>query len=168
MEKVNVDDIFDSLAVECGEIIKENEKPVIITNKDAMKKAMNDNLNKYAYESEDMPMPGQSVSVTIGSSPEQKTNGINSVLAQAALLKAEKATESLYAKEKREKEEKEKKARRDNIITQFMYQQEEAFFIKNKFRMSGQEKRKLRRIIEKKYDAGKFDSFLNSDTIPLN
>lgn len=155
------DELLDSLAEECGEVIGENEAPVIIDNKDVLNKAVDTTVNKYAYDDGLMPMPGESVTASVTDKPSDRETGVNTLIAQAAMLKLEKE------KEDEKKSAAEMAERKKDLIAQLMYQQEEMYFVEHKFRMTGKQKRTLRRIIEKKIDKGEFNHML-ADTIPLN
>ena len=84
-----------------------------------------------------------------------KESAINSMLAQSAIYKAQKeAAEQQNQPKKLTKEERE--ARKKQVVDYLMYQQEEAYFVQHHYIMDGRTKRRVRAMISRNYDKGKY------------
>lgn len=151
------EDLYDSLATECGEVVKETVKTVTGDGITQELKNANKAVNTYAYGSSG-PVPGDTIDTYLDDVANVKReDAINNLVAQSALLKAKAENEQnkfVLSKE-------EKARRKKEFVEYMMYQQEEAYFTQNHYVMDGKTKRRVRKMIEKNYDKGKYGS-LNS------
>ena len=150
--------ILDSLAQTDGEELK-NEEYVSVegsTAKETVDKA-SQQLNSHPY-GESGPMPGDRIGVEKYMDEAKnitKESAINSMLAQSAIYKAQReAAEQQNQPKKLTKEERE--ARKKQVVDYLMYQQEEAYFLQHHYIMDGKTKRRVRAMISRNYDKGKY------------
>lgn len=148
------EDLYDSLATECGEVVKETVKTVTGDGVTQELKNANKVANTYAYGSSG-PVPGDTIDTYLDDVANVKReDAINNLVAQSALLKAKAENEQnkfVLSKE-------EKARRKKEFVEYMMYQQEEAYFTQNHYVMDGKTKRRVRKMIEKNYDKGKYGS----------
>ena len=158
MEDKNMQETLDELAVEIGTPVTDEDMDNIKTyTEKEIDQKLNESANQYAYDyGTGTPIPGESVKNQIDSiSKIDKKDAVNSMITQLAMMKANTEAE---AEKKRQK--------KADTVAQMMYLQEQEYYRQHHFMMSGSEKRRIRRIIEKKYDAGEFEP--KGDKIPLN
>ena len=79
---------------------------------------------------------------------------VNKMLSEAAILKMKKEQEA----EKRVLTKEQRMVQRKQVCDYLMYQQEEAYFKQNHFIMDGKTKRRVRKMIERNYDKGRYGS----------
>lgn len=163
-EKYN--EMLNSLVQENGEPVVEEEM-IVVEDKDKIKSAVNKTRNKLAYDDRDIPLPGQEMNIDMfrNLTNSDKETGIKRLITEAALLKAEEE----QAEEARRAKARNIAEQRADILKTIMYQQEQEYFKKNKCMMSGQQKRKLKRIIERNFEKGMYDKYIIDESgIPLN
>lgn len=160
MEYVSSPRLYDELATECGEVCESSESMKIIEDASEVEKVAQksfEKVNQFAYGG-DCPMPGEAIADKISENVEvSKTDAVNQMIQQAALLKAEKEAEE--REKNRVLSPEEKAERKKSVIDYLMYQQEEAYFTKYHYVMDGKTKRGTRKRLERMYDKGRFKNF---------
>ena len=145
--------MLDSLVTEVGTLVTENEKATDISE------AILDSLveekpktNEYAYGSGG-PIPGEEIGNAFDVIKDvPKESAIDSMVMQAAILKAQK--EAAEQKQKMTPEERARK--REEDIEYILYKAQEQYFIDHKYIMDGRTKRRTRAKIARDYDKGKY------------
>ena len=154
-------DLYDSLATECGEAVNETVKTV--TGNEVMQelKKVDKTVNSYAYGSSG-PIPGDTIESYLDDVANvNKEDAISNLVAQSALLKAKSETEqnkSVLTKEEKARQKKQ-------FVDYMMYQQEEAYFTQNHYIMDGKTKRRIRKMIERNYDKGRYGSLYSGKSL---
>ena len=148
-------EILDELAVECGEVV---EEPVaVIDAKDAEKELKKiANRKRFAYDDGAYALPGsdetfKELDEELGKEVS-KDEAIENMLMKTAVMKVQNKDAEVERLVKKEQAAQEKK----EIIAYLMQQQESAYFEQNGFIMSGDIRRRTRKMLEKQYDKGKF------------
>ena len=117
----------------------------------ALDNAYDSNTISYAY-GDTGPMPGQPVVLNTGpvlDTENEKKIANQRLIAQAAQMKLRKEQEEFNKKSDEEKI-------RIYVCNTIMKQQEQEYFNKNRYYMSGPIRRKTRKIIENNYKKGKY------------
>lgn len=169
IKDIKLNEVFDSLAEDCGEVITEDTEVIEVTDKKKISDAINRQENKFAYDDRNIPMPGQEMDDKLfrDLTNSDKDTGVKRLLAEAAILKAESEREA--EKEQSAKKFVPSKEQKEELIKQILYDQERMYFEKYKYMMSGKQRRTLRKKIEKNFDKGRYNKFLiQDDGIPLN
>ena len=119
---------YDSYITEHGTAISDlTLKKMLVSKKDIQDKID----NTFAYE--DTP-----------------DTGMNSLITQAAMMKAKDETDKREAL-------KQKAEQRKNFIESMMYQQGELYYQQHHYFMDGKTKRRVRKAVERAYDKGKYN-----------
>lgn len=148
-------EILDELAVECGEVI---EEPVTVIESEEAQKAFKkiNNRKRFAYDDEAYALPGsdetfKELDEELGKEVS-KDEAIENMLMKAAVMKVQNKDPEVERIVKKEQAAQERK----EIVAYLLQQQEAAYFEQNGFVMSGDIRRRTRKMIEKQYDKGKF------------
>ncbi len=140
---------YDSYIAEHGTAItNETLKKMLVPKKNIQNKID----NTFAYEDTPTVIPGKPIDDTIDKEIESlnEDTGMNSLITQAAMMKAQDETE------KRELM-KQKLEQRKNFIDSMMYQQGELYYQQYHYFMDGKTKRRVRKAVERAYDKGKYN-----------
>lgn len=117
----------------------------------------NPNIPKFAYN-DNTPIPGQETEIVTDIDSINENTALESLVIKSAMAKA--------YKEKEDRESAAEKARiRKQVIDQLVYNDGEAFYTKYHHMMDGKTKRRIRRIHEKNYDAGKYNYLLTTNNL---
>lgn len=150
-------EILDELAVECGEVMGSDETVQVIAPEDAQKalKKIN-NRKRFAYDDGAYALPGsdetfKELDEELGKEVT-KDEAIENMLMKTAVMKVQNKDPEVERLVKKEQAAQQKK----EIIDYLMEQQEAAYFEEHKFIMSGDIRRRTRKILERQYDKGKF------------
>ena len=157
--KEKISEVLDSLVSEVGTLVTENDKTTEIPQENISQvldsivedTAPKPKVNEYAYGAAG-PIPGETI-------PEQfdaikdvpKDGAIDSMVMQAAILKAQKE-----AAEEKKLSVEEKARKREEAIEYILYKAQEQYFIDHKYIMDGKTKRRTRAKIARDYDKGKY------------
>lgn len=148
--------VYDSLAAEVGEPVDEKNLHKI-SKLDADREIYENtkNQNKYMYDT-GCPIPGETINSYLDDiSKVDKEKAVDNMLSHSAILKLKAENEKNKKLSLKEKAEKKKRT-----VEYFLYQEEENFYTKNHYIMDGLTRRRTRRIIEKNYDKGRYDTSL--------
>lgn len=150
--KEKISEMLDSLVSEVGTPVTENEKATAISEDviDTLVEEPKKAVNEYAYGSGG-PIPGESVDFDVIKDVPRES-AIDSMVMQAAILKAQK--EAAEQKPKMSPEERARK--REEDIEYILYKAQEQYFIDHKYIMDGRTKRRTRAKIARDYDKGKY------------
>ena len=144
--------LYDELAQDCGEVVKENE--IKTTEGDEVVEKINKSMNEFAYGGAELA-PGESLDGFFSEMTSvDEDKAVNKMLSEAAILKMKKEQEA----EKRVLTKEQRMAQKKEVCEYLMYQQEEAYFKQNHFIMDGKTKRRVRKMIERNYDKGRYGS----------
>jgi len=164
MKEEKLNEIYDELATECGEVVNEDEVKFI--DKEIGEKKVDELITKgenesvsFAYSSYDDLEPGKPIGDKIDfKASSTREEGLEFLVEKTAKLKALKEKAEKEKQKKEQISKKEYEARKKEFIDSMMYMQGEAFFTEHHHVMDGKTKRRLRRTIERQYDKGKFKS----------
>lgn len=110
--------------------------------------------NTYAYDS-NIPIPGETINdekIMSNINDINENTALSSLIANAAMIKAKKEKNTV-TKEQLNK-------LKEDFCKQLLQQQEDEYYNKHGFIMNGQLKRRTRKIIEKNFDKGKYNKYL--------
>lgn len=140
---------YDSYIAEHGTAISDLALKKMLVSKDDIQNKIN---NTFAYDDGNTVIPGKPIDDTIDRQLESlnEDTGMNSLITQAAMMKAKSETE------KRE-QLKQKAEQRKNFIESMMYQQGELYYQQHHYFMDGKTKRRVRKAVERAYDKGKYN-----------
>ena len=150
--KEKISEMLDSLVSEVGTPVTENEKATAISGDviDTLVEEPKKAVNEYAYGSGG-PIPGESVDFDVIKDVPRES-AIDSMVMQAAILKAQK--EAAEQKPKMSPEERARK--REEDIEYILYKAQEQYFIDHKYIMDGRTKRRTKAKISRDYDKGRY------------
>lgn len=140
---------YDSYIAEHGTAISDLAlKKMLVSKKDIQDKID----NTFAYEDTPSVIPGKPIDDTIDRQLESlnEDTGMNSLITQAAMMKAKDETDKREAL-------KQKAEQRKNFIESMMYQQGELYYQQHHYFMDGKTKRRVRKAVERAYDKGKYN-----------
>ena len=165
-EKYNT--VMGDIVKEVGEPVSDDEAILVNDNKSELLNVVDKAKHTYDYDGQsDLPIPGEEQVYDKTLYNSNSAQGVKELINMTATLKAEK--------EKKTEDEKKKFAQRKaqmkpELVSQIMYQEEQAYFEKNKHMLSGSDRRRLRRIIEKNYDKGRYNKYIipEGEGLPLN
>ena len=156
MEDINK--TLDSLCEEIGE--KTDGTEVVITPTDEEVDAAADKLTKkknvFAYDNEGgVPVPGQSMDEQFDRiSDVKKQDAMQSMINQAAILKAQKEKEEAQKNQKLTPEERRKKV--EDLTNYLFYQAQEQYYVQNHFIMDSRTKRATLAQIKRDIRKGRY------------
>lgn len=152
----NMNELYDQLAKECGEKVENTDYKTVSSE------AANEQVNKtsfktrYAYEDEETVLPDAAntdrvIKDTV-MKPVSKKEAIDNLLYQTALMKTQAEQDEINELVSKEEAQRLKK----DIVEQLLYQQEQSYYGQYKHMMDGKTKRRVRKMIERDYDKGKY------------
>lgn len=156
MEKYS-ENKFDELSDEIGTEL--DDKSIKIVPKEKIEREC---INNYMYD-EGCAIPGEDVGYLMDRHMHRdedvetvKEQALDTIVQMSAMAKIKEERERI------ENQNKVKLADMDNYISNLMYQYEEEYFVKYKHMMSGQEKRRLRKMLERKCLKGRLKPVTSS------
>ena len=156
--KEKISEVLDSLVSEIGTPVTENEKASDISEEnisEVLDSIVEDTpahkKNTYAY-GDGGPIPGEALGNQFDAIKDvPRESAIDSMVMQAAILKAQKESA-----EQKKLSAEEKARKRAEAIEFILYKAEEQYFIDHKYIMDGKTKRRTRAKIARDYDKGKY------------
>ena len=146
----NRNKLYDKLAQDCGEVVKENE--IKTTEGDEVLEKINKRMNEFAYGGAELA-PGESLDGFFSEMTSvDEDKAVNKMLSEAATLKMKKEQEA----ENRVLTKEQMMGQKKQVCDYLMYQQEQAYFTQNHYVMDGKTKRRVRKMIERNYDKGRY------------
>jgi len=164
MKEEKLNEIYDDLAKDCGEVV--NETDVRFINKEVGEMKIDELITKganesvsFAYSSPYDLEPGKPIGDKIDfKASSSKEEGLEFLVEKTAKLKALRERDELNKRKKEQNSREEYEARKKEYIERMMYLQGEAFFTEHHYLMDGKTRRRLKRSLERQYDKGKFKS----------
>lgn len=143
METNNI--ALDEIVKKAGEIT--NNDAYVVINDEIIEKVDKSLDDSYAY-GEIGPQPGTAVQLNTQPGFDSKSDAQQKLIQKASLFKLKKEQEAFNKKSDNEKI-------KEYVITSLFNQQQTEYFEKNGYAMSGGQKRKMKKIIERNYAKGK-------------
>lgn len=149
-------ELYNELAKECGVVIEKNSYSTIDSETASEQIDKIKVKKKFAYEDDTTILPdseyvNRQLDETLNKEIS-KEDAVENMLYKTAVLKARNESEDMKELLSKEEYEQQKK----EIVNYLLYQQEQAYYSEYKFMMDGKTKRKIRKKLEREYDAGKY------------
>lgn len=152
----NTKELYDQLAVECGEPVNENSFKTVDPDVAEEQVKQTKIRKKFAYEDTETILPDaantERVIKNTTQKPITKQEAVDNMLLKTAIMKVQTEKDEISKLVDKEEAERVKK----DIVEQLLYQQEQAFYVERKHMMDGKTKRRIRKMIERDYDKGKY------------
>lgn len=117
-----------------------------------------ENTNRFAYDTTS-PIPGQNTDIVTDIDNITEDTALDALVVKSAMAKAraEKKENTITPAQMR--------AAKKQIVDMLMYNEGEAYYQKYHYIMDGKTKRKVRRMLEKNFDKGKYNHFFTTNNL---